>query len=422
MSAPLWFWRNTNSAGTNNKTNKMKKILLLLSCFFATWCSVQAGLKSSASSDMMQSSSLLAGAYDADGQIKSATYDANYSEIYVTYSLRNASSAKLGLLSTSTGGIVAEYSLGVNASSKSCRVDSKLEEGLYVLLLYVNGNIRSNMDVTITAGGKINGFSPSLDNSKLTVSYAFEHAAGYNASLRIFNGSSLVKKVSISNPNTTSSITFDSYSLTAGKTYTFKLYSGEKEIKPSSKNYTMPLRAGEILALSHGTNSITVDYILKYVQAPTILISEDGSDKVIKGVGISNSSTSKRVTIENLPLEIGKTYKVAIYEHGGQGEWSISKTITIGAPSVITGLKYENGRIKVDFTLEKRGVNVGFKLISTRTGRAYDYNYGYCGQNSGSYSLSLPSDDNGYHGNIIYVVLLTVNGQIKADKQIMIAR
>lgn len=320
----------------NNKTYKMKKFLLLLSCFFATWCSVQAGAKSSASSDMMQSSSLLAGPYDSDGQIKSATYDANYNEIYVIYSLKNASSAKLGLLSTRTGRIVAEYSLGVNVSTKSCRLDSNIEEGLYVLLLYVNGNIRSNMNVTIT-----------------------------------------------------------------------------------KKNNPVSLPAGDILNLSNGTNYIKVDYVLKNAQTPTILVSEDWSGKVLKGVGITNSSTSKQVVINNLPLEIGKTYKVAISEHGGQGPWSVSKTITI-VGSAITGLKYENGRIKVDFTLEKRGVNVGFKVISTRTGRAYDHTYGYCSQNNGSHYLSLPSDDNGYHGSIMYVVLLVVDGQIKSDKSIAI--
>ena len=69
---------------------------------------------------------------------------------------------------------------------------------------------------------------------------------------------------------------------------------------------------------------------------------------------------------------------------------------------------------------KKSGVNVGFKLISTRTGRTYDYTFGYCGQSTGSYSLSLPSDDNGYHGSIVYVVLLVVDGQIKHDKSIVI--
>ena len=168
MSALLWFWRNTNSADTNLiiKPIKMKKFLLLLSCFLATWCSMQAGLKSSASGSEMfsaESRTMMNSAYaygQSSGQIKSATYDKNSNTMFVTYSLSGASSAKLRLLQTRTGAIVGEYSLSVNANSTTFRVYTKsdiehygryeyIDEGLYVLLLVVDGNVCSNMNVTI---------------------------------------------------------------------------------------------------------------------------------------------------------------------------------------------------------------------------------------------------------------------------------
>ena len=404
----------------------MKKFLLLLSCFLATWCSVQAGLKASTSSSetygmessTRQMNSVFAALYGGDGQIRSASYDASNSTIYVSYSLSGASSAKLSLLSTRTGGIVAEYSLSVNASSTSFRVDPKFDEGLYVLLLSVNGNTRSNKDVRITASGSIKSFSPSLNNKELTVSYAFEHASVYSASLRIFNGSSLVKKVTISNPNTTSSITFDSSSLTAGKSYTFKLYSGENEIKPSTKNYTIPLPTGTLTPtyIENGNYAI-VKYSLKYSRNnPTIAIYDETGTK-IKSIPISNTSTTQTLYLYDT-VEPNKTYHIYICENGVKTSINIP-FITNTKEDKITALKY-NGRIGIDFTLKKSGVNVGFKLISTRTGRTYDYTFGYCGQSTGSYSLSLPSDDNGYHGSIVYVVLLVVDGQIKHDKSIVI--
>ena len=408
----------------------MKKILLLLSCFLATWCSVQAGLKSSASSSEMLNSAYAYG--QSSGQIKSASYDKNSNTMFVTYSLSGASSAKLRLLQTRTGFVVGEYSLSVNANSTTFRVYTKsdikhydryeyIDEGLYVLLLVVDGKECANKNVTITASGKINSFSPSLDNKKLTVSYTIEHASVYSRTLRI-EGSDFREYLPY--PNTTNSYTFDSSKLTPGKTYTFKLYSGDNLL--CTKKYTIPVPTGGLVVSYNPDNrySFTVDYNLKYARKPTLCLYGQGGN-LIKSMAISNSSGNKNLTINNW-VEPNNYYTVGICENGVKT--SIQKPldthVVTGTNNSITGITYEKGidRILVQFNIKNPGANVAFKLISTRTGKDYDHVYGRCDQTSSNRYIDLPSEDNGYRGSIIYVVLLIVNDQIVDSKQIMISR
>lgn len=413
----------------------MKKFLLLLSCCLATWCSVQAGMKSSASSNSNLSNSVLAASYNGDGQIKTASYDANSNTMLVTYSVRYASSVRLRMLQTRTGKIVTDYPLSVNASSTSFRVYTKadssfgkdlfIDEGLYVLLLVVDGNIRSNMNVQIVASGSIKSFSPSLDNKQLTVSYAMEHASTYGNTIRIYDGNTLLQRISVPYPNTTNSYTFDSSSLKAGKQYRFELYSNNNKV--DTKYYTIPLPTGGLTISYTPDNqySFTVDYNLKYARNPTIGIYDNGGTKLLKSVAITNSSSNKRITISNA-VEPNNYYQVYICDNGVKT--SIQKPLDthIVAPpgNVITSITYEKGinRLYTQFSLKKTGVNVGFKVISTRTGKTYDYTFGRCDQFNGDKYLDLPSDDANYRGSIVYVVLLTVNGSVVDSKQIMIAR
>lgn len=411
----------------------MKKILLLLSCCLATWCSVQAGTKASTSSDMMQSSSLLTASYGY-GQIKSATFDKDNNTMFVTYSITNGSNAKLQLLQTRTGKIVHEYSLSVNANTTTFRVYTRastkeelyVDEGLYVLLLVVDGNIRSNMNVQITAKGNIKSISPSLDNKKLTVSYAIEHASTYSVTLRIYDGGTQLKRISLPYPNTSNSYTFDSSSLEPGKRYRFDLYSGDNIL--NTKYYTMPVPTGELSAVSYSPdnkNSFTIDYTLKYARNPTVGIYDNGGTKLLKSVAITNSSTNKTFTVNNV-VEPSNYYQVCICENGKKltalkqlDTYKVTET-----NNSISSITYEKGinRILVQFSLKNTGVNVGFEVISTRTGKSYEHTYGRCDQYSSNRFIDLPSEDNGYRYPIIYVVLLKVDGKVVDSKQIAITR
>ena len=433
MSAPLGFGRNTNSADTNLiiKPIKMKKFLLLLSCFLATWCSVQAGLKSSASSSEMLNSAYAYG--QSSGQIKSASYDKNSNTMFVTYSLSGASSAKLRLLQTRTGFVVGEYSLSVNANSTTFRVYTKsdikhydryeyIDEGLYVLLLVVDGKECANMNVTITASGKINSLSPSLDNKKLTVNYTIEHASVYSRTLRI-EGSDF--RESLPYPNSSNSYTFDSSKLTPAKTYTFKLYSGDNLL--NTKKYTMPMPTAE-MAISYvpdnktysGTtlHSFTVDYKLKYARKPTLCLYQGGN--LIKSMTIANSSANKTITIDNA-VDPDNYYQVSICENG-KALTSMQLDTHTPAPlsTGITDLVYEKDRDRfwLKFYVTHPGVNVSFQLIPTHglNGRTFDYNWGYCTLTTTDYYMYLPS---GYSYGT-YVILYKEDGRIVDSKQIYI--
>ncbi len=393
----------------------------------ATWGSVQASTSSSeiagAESGMMQSKALLAASYYGTGQIKSASYDASNNNVYMTYTLSNASSASVKLLSTRTGNIVGTYSLGLNSNSKTFVVDPKIDEGLYVLILYVDGNTRSSMNVNITAQGTIKSISSNLSNTSLTVGYTMKHGSAYGNSLRIFDGTKLVKKVSLSNANTSTSITFDSSSLTPGKKYTFQLYSNENPLKPT-KTYTMPYLTGSMSSVTYSpgeTYPIAVEYTLKYARKPTVDIY-DASGKKVKSVSIANSSSTNRITIDGSQIEANKTYEVYICDNGVKTSIhrTLSTQIVAPPPTKIVEARFEGGnRIWIKFNLKKTGVNVGFKLVSTRTGKTYDYNYGDCTVSESSYYMYMPSTDCSAG---LYVILLTENGSVVDSKQIMISK
>ena len=96
----------------------------------------------------------------------------------------------------------------------------------------------------------------------------------------------------------------------------------------------------------------------------------------------------------------------------------LSTHIVAPRATKIDEIRFENGnRFWLKFSVQNAGVNIGFKLISTNTGKSYDYNWGYCTQSQSDYYLYLPSSD---CRPGIYVVLLMENNQIKDSKQIYI--
>lgn len=421
----------------------MKKFLLLLSCCLATWCSVQAGMKSSASCSeasgmtqgtvMQASAPLAASAYDDGCHITSATFDASKSVINIKYTSRNASTIRFQLLSIRKGGNIGEpviiNSYNINGSA-TMPVNPTWEEGQYVVLMYVNGSPRSNFDVFVTPQGKLGNISYSDSNNNVTVSYTMKNAFNSDATLRVIdsNGNEVLKY--IKDPNTSKSISFG-YKLTPKVTYTFKLYS--KSTLLDTKTYVYiptPINpSGTIQTVTYepyGT-SITVDYILKNAENPTVSIYDYWSGSLIKGgVAIANSSSSKRITIDGLALESWYRYIVKISANGGK--WSTEKefkTETVlpnPRPSVdaITNLNYNisTNKLAVDYSLKNSGSTVEIILMSTKSGRNYSSGSWREMNDHGTANVSIPSEN----GSVLYVVLLKVNGSIQASKQINISR
>lgn len=257
----------------------MKKTLLLLSCFLATWCSVQAATPS--------------------GRITSATYNANSSRINVNYTTSYASRVHLGLLSIHQGNSIASpispktisvpnvYSY---SSSTSLEVNDTLEACKFVACFYVNDYNPYNptfcMDVNVTAKGVIKNVTPNTNNKTLTVNYGMQHGSSYYSSLRIYDESGknlfYTKRIreTINEPNPNTKVnTYRNYSfsyssfadrLVPGKTYTCKLYTNEhflyeyKFTMPPKKTDPIVEWVSKIKSITPmGNNKLKIDFTVR---------------------------------------------------------------------------------------------------------------------------------------------------------------
>ena len=332
----------------------MKKFLLLLSCCFATWCSVQAGVKSSASSSEMFSAesrtmmlnSVMAAPSNASGSISSLSYYPSTSKITFRYKTSNASSVSLNFLSIQKGGVINPQPYSLTPSNgyytyKTIDIDPNWTESDFRLYLYVNGSVAGEVSngkvypcfeakVTITALGSIS--SVPVNGNNVSVNYTMQHGSIYS-SLRVFkknaNGTeTLVKRINLSDPNSkinTSNTNINTYRNVSfgtleGGEYICKLYSNEKIL--ATKDFTV-------------------------------------------------------------------------------GNWYSGVKIT----------PMGSGSLKLDFTLKDTGVDVAFRVtaasLTNYTGETNTYYYGRCDQHEGTYTVPVPR----YTGQVIYAVELLVNGQ-----------
>lgn len=314
----------------------MKKILLLLSCFLATWCSVQAA--------------------SPTGSVNSATYDAKNSQIHAYFTSRNAYKVELGLISQHGGGTMekplCKKSFGVIDGATSLAdldVNPEWEEGLYQVLLYLNGSksVSGAHAVNVKAKGSIKSVNISRDNETFTVSYSMQHGSAYSSSLRIYDDAgksqlyreNLKKKYSDPNPNTNVN-TYRKFSLPystlnnklkAGQYYRCRLYTNEYDY--TEFRFKMPTPP-----------------------PPPIIIEED--TRWYSGI----------------------------------------QSISIG-----------NNKIKVNFTVKDEKTNVQLEVTAVPIpGGVFTYDYGYCEGHEGSCEIDLPYQP----GTVQFVaVVLIVNGQ-----------
>ena len=402
----------------------MKKILLLLSCFLATWCGVQAASSS--------------------GKINSATYNASNSTISVNYTTNYASRAKLGLMSMQKGNSIYDplspTSLNVAnvynfSSTQSVKVDATWEECQFYVYLYLNGSNTpscSGMSVNVTAHGRIN--SIAVSGNKATANYSMWHGSTYYSSLRIekYNNKTKkyepINKLSLSNPNTTKNVSLGT--LEIGK-YRCVLCTKEKEL--ANKEFeipTPPRHTGEIKLVEYVPNnrSVTVDYTLNNANKnPTVFIRDHWYNTIVGSMAVTNSSATKTIKFENVQLKDNYRYDVVLADNGEELYVKNLSTTAVDsdgpayANNQITNLWYDrsSNKINVDFCLKRSGATVGFRLLSTKSGRWYSGGSWYCPQNCGSYFINVPNET----GNVLYIVVLTVNGaEDGATKQIVISR
>lgn len=427
----------------------MKKFLLLLSCCLSTWFGAQAA--------------------SPTGRINSATYNADNSTIDAYFTSRDANKVELGLISQHAGSITSplcKKSFGaINGATHlaTLDVDPKFEEGLFQVLLYLNGSSypSGSQQVNVTAKGRIK--SPKVDpaNMTFTVEYCMQHASEYYSSLRIFNDArtkqlyreNLKKKYSDPNPNTNVN-SYTNYSLSysdlvrdvkpvEGQYYWCRLYVNENKYEEIRFMWPRPVETTkgkvELAVYEPQFQTITVDYKLEDAINPKINIY-DGSNRIVKGdVRISNSKSTQTVTIEDVQRSVSGYYvQISATNNIGQ-QWTSNKLFISNVASDDRVIKDEiknmwydrsSGKINVDFNLERSGAYVQLKVLDTRNGYSklcqYDSSCSwicgrtwYCPQNCGSDYIQVPSYNS---GTVLYVVQLWVNGAVKATKQIAVSR
>ena len=242
----------------------MKKLLLLLSCFLTTWCSVQAA--------------------NPSGSIKSASYNSSNSEIRVTYKTPNAYSASANLYSNQKSAVVNPKHIRLTPSSSNyitegIPVNPEWEEGQYWVYLYVNGYIDGQVSdghnvfpcygakVTITATGGFNAPVYNYETEKLPITYNLIHALP-SSSIKIFNEDTkkqvYSKGVSNTDVRTSKTITFSSLS---DGNYTCRLYSGDREIYRKSFTVKHPEKettyVNMIPKLTYTGSNLKIDFTLR---------------------------------------------------------------------------------------------------------------------------------------------------------------
>ena len=370
MSAPLRFGEILILRTLiKNKTNKMKKFLLLLSCFLATWCSVQA----------------------ANPQITSATYNESTSQFYVNCTSGN--NLYIDVICMKTGPVLSKVNIN---TYKTIDLPITSRPGEYDLVLYANGTPCHDKKVTVTQYGHINNIT-NISTSSVTVNYSMFHAEtdNYpkNSYLKIGDAKYYIKNVK------NGSLKWTGLNLPTGKN-TCKIYvDGVCKHTIDFIVTPPPTPYGHINNVYNiSTKSVTVNYTMRNAKT---------SNSYLKIGNYTHDITN----VENgsYPWSLNLTpgqYTCEIYV---DGERKHTYPFTVHSSDMVK-LTPMGNRLKIDFTLSSTGVNVKFRVhtysLSGGKGESKEVVYGICDKYEGTYEVSVPY----YTGYVGYAVELIKNG------------
>ncbi len=157
------------------------------------------------------------------------------------------------------------------------------------------------------------------------------------------------------------------------------------------------------VAYTPGSNTVSVDYTLKFAQNPMIQIRDyKNSAIIIKSVRVTNTSSTKNIKLEDLQLKDKYWYNVVLTDNGRDIK---SYEISTCCPDGLKLSKVGN-RIKVDFTLQDKGVNVEIVLYDLKTYTTKNVNLGIWPEHTGTTYIGVSPSN----GPASYVATLFVNG------------
>jgi hypothetical protein len=360
----------------NNKTYKMKKFLLFLSCFLTTWCSVQA----------------------ANPQITSATYNESSSTFSVSYT-SNSSNNALMMVCKATGPVGSNVKL--NASPATVDLPITARAGEYNLVLFSNGSpCYEKKNIIVTKYGHINSAKAS-STSSVTINYSMFHAETSS-----YPDKSYLKIVGVGTHKITNvkngSYTWTGLKLTAGQTYTCEIYVDG--VCKHTYKFTAPAKIGDITSVTNvSTSSVTVKYTMRN--------AETSSNSYLKIGSYKHNITNVENGIYNwtgLNLTPGATYTCEIYVDGVRKD-TYTFTVPGGGTTDAVKLTPMGNRLKIDFTLSSPGY-VKFRVhtysMTGGNGQSKEVDYGQCDTCEGTKEVDVPY----YTGYVGYAVELIKNG------------
>lgn len=275
----------------NNKTYKMKKFLLFLSCFLTTWCSVQA----------------------ANPQINSVTYNESSSTFSVSYT-SNSSNNSVWMICQATGPVGSRVTLGSSPATVNLPITAR--DGEYNLILYVNGSPCYQKSVTVTKYGHIDKIS-NISTSKVTVNYSMFHSKSDNfpekSYLRIVGVANTTREISnVKN----GSYTWTGLNLAPGQ-YTCEMYGDGKRL--DTKSFTVT--SGDAVKLTPmGGNRLKIDFTLSstgYVKFMVHTYSLTGGKGESKPVDYGQCDTYAGTKVVDVPYYSGYVgYAVELIKNG----------------------------------------------------------------------------------------------------------
>lgn len=348
----------------------MKKFLLLLSCFLATWCSVQA----------------------ANPQITSATYNESSSTFSVSYT-SNSSNNALMMVCKLTGPVGSNVKL--NSSPATVKLPITSRAGEYNLVLFSNGSpCYEKQNIIVTKYGHINSIT-GISTSSVTINYSMFHAetASYpnKSYLKIGSAKYYIKNVE------NVIYKWTGLNLPAGKN-TCEIYVDG--VRKHTFDFTVPDNQvkGKINNVTATTTSATVNYTLTNAKTNNCYL-KIGS----KTLDISNGAHVVQWPINLAPGQ----YTCEMY---GDGKRLDTKSFTVHSSDMVK-LTPMGNRLKIDFTLSSTGY-VKFRVhtytlgSSSGKGESKEVVYGPCDKYEGTYEVSVPY----YPGYVGYAVELIKNG------------
>ena len=334
----------------------MKKILLVLSCCLATWCSVQAGLKSSPEISLMQASAPAAApAPDYPAVINSASYNSSTRKVTVSFTVNHGSVVSFDLEATGKTKAEDVYTIkNVQRGTVSFSIPNDWQVANAVVIK-VDGSACGGASVTPTpvpdpVGNKENGPKGYIKNATFcasTNSYDVDYISikynlmnTNNPNMRIKEGGKYGKDVWQQNIKNTGgayeNAIFKNYSskLKENTTYAACLYDGNKNLEIYTENFVIPtqkkIKYYPEVYFDEGANTLVIRAPQgwpSYLKNISVMVySNNGGGLTPQGSGIAtNLGDYVRIQIPN--ASITRYYTIVV---SAGGSYQCDRTMPIG--------------------------------------------------------------------------------------------